>query len=163
MHSAQNRCRHSITVTGLLKKPRQTGQVISVDSCLTDTRIRAFGSSSIGMWRGLEWTSHRVRPMTSTGSSSHLEMGLNWAFGRWILLVLLLLMLSRRLPVGAAGVAASSAGSAGAAAATVAVSIILVMLEGVPPSSVGATAAVSVVDPPDASDIVIAVDGIVLR
>ena len=162
MHSAQNRCRHSITVTGLLKKPRQTGQVISVDSCLTDTRIRAFGSSSIGMWRGLEWTSHRVRPMTSTGSSSYLEMGLNWAFGRWILLVLLLLMLSRRLPVGAAGVAASSAGSAGAAA-TVAVSIILVMLEGVPPSSVGATAAVSVVDPPDASDIVIAVDGIVLR
>lgn len=162
MHSAQNRCRHSITVTGLLKKPRQTGQVISVDSCLTDTRIRAFGSSSFCMWRGLEWTSHRVRPMTSTGSSSHLEMGLNWAFGRWILLVLLLLMLSRRLPAGAVGVAASSAGLAGAAA-TVAVSIILVMLEGVPPSSVGATAAVSVVDPPDASDIVIAVDGIVLR
>ena len=76
--------------------------------------------------------------------------------------MLLLLMLSRRLPAGAVGVAASSAGLAGAAA-TVAVSIILVMLEGVPPSSVGATAAVSVVDPPDASDIVIAVDGIVLR
>ena len=77
--------------------------------------------------------------MTSTGSSSHLEMGLNWTFGGSI-----------RLPAGAAGVAASSAG------ADVATVVVSLMLE-------GATAAVSVVDPPDASDIVIAVDGIVLR